>query len=169
MPTILDQGSWCPRPHDPAAYVNALIDELASPACILNALFEAYGNFITPDPISYYTGQPLYPPGTVQFWGNFLSHSGAFRLSTDDPETIARLTAAIRSHQQTERYQSQWFCRLRRDGYTFHGGAWSDPQGVVLSREEEYRLHRAADPSFSPPAPTHSARSTRPSRQQSLF
>ncbi len=167
MPTILDQGSWCTRPQDPAGYVAALIAELADPASILDATFEAYGNFITPDPISYRTRQPLYPSGTVLFWGNFLSHAGVFRLSTDDPDIIARLTAAIRNHQQTERYQGQWFCRLHHAGYHFLHGSWHDPQGNLLSHEQESRLHRPdALPLTTVTAPTFP---THPAAQLPLF
>jgi hypothetical protein len=45
----------------------------------------------------YLDGPPCYPdhPTAVTYTGNFLTHSFAFRLNTDDRELIAKIDAAI--------------------------------------------------------------------------
>ena len=61
----------------------------------LNYTFERYGNFITTH------------DGVTRFWGNFARVSHVFQLDTDEPEIIARLTAAIRANQATPAYAAQ--------------------------------------------------------------
>lgn len=45
----------------------------------------------------YLDGDPIYPgaPDAVTFAGNFIGYSFGFHLSTDEPEVIERLDAAI--------------------------------------------------------------------------
>lgn len=54
----------------------------------------------------YIPTTPLYPehPGAVLFCGNFLDYSFGFRVATDDPEVIAKLTAAIELNRASDRY-----------------------------------------------------------------
>jgi len=46
-------------------------------------------------------------PGTVRFFGNFLTVSHVFRIDTDDAEIIAKLTRAIRRNQRRDAYRAQ--------------------------------------------------------------
>lgn len=63
----------------------------------LSRNFEEYGNFAL-----------ALPDGKgTRFWGNFANISHAFQVDTDEPETIERLTAAIRANQQTTAYLDQ--------------------------------------------------------------
>ena len=64
----------------------------------LDRAFEAYGNFVVPDERD---------PSSILFWGNFLTYSHVFRVSTDDPALIDRLTVAIRANQQRPAYRRQ--------------------------------------------------------------
>lgn len=84
--------------------IEALFDRLASHP--LDRTFEAYGDFVTVDPVNG-RGEPMIGPGGAAFFGNFLTYSHVFRLETDDPELVARLTAAIRSNQQRADYLDQ--------------------------------------------------------------
>lgn len=45
----------------------------------------------------YLNGEPIYPdaPGAVHYMGNFEGYSFGWNLTTDEPELIARLDAAI--------------------------------------------------------------------------
>lgn len=51
---------------------------------------------------------PLYPehPDAVCFTGNFWRKSSVFQIYTDDPELVAKLTAAILANQASEAYQA---------------------------------------------------------------
>jgi hypothetical protein len=71
----------------------------------LDPIFEGYGNFIEANPTNC-NGLPLYPdnPGVVSFFGNFYNLAHVFSIYTDETETIATLTAAIRRNQQKPEY-----------------------------------------------------------------
>ena len=51
--------------------------------------------------------RPLHPdhPGALSFFGNFYGVSHVFNITTDQPEIIEQLTAAIRANQATPAYQ----------------------------------------------------------------
>lgn len=84
--------------------------------------FENYGNFITQDPCvgvsnpdyrkvegadEWIDGPRIFDvDGVVYFSGNFLCLSCAFSIYTNDIETIAKLTDAIRTNQQRDDYLS---------------------------------------------------------------
>jgi hypothetical protein len=80
----------------------------------LDPTFEEYGNFCCGEPRAavhlgkgeYADKGPIYPdaPGMQRFWGNFYELSHVFRIDTDEPELIERLTVAIRTNQATEAY-----------------------------------------------------------------
>ena len=85
----------------------------------LDPRFEDYGNFIFINPQAavdagygpdgktiYRETGPCYPdmPDAVEFWGNFLTYSHVFRIATDDPELISKLTKAIRANQSRPDY-----------------------------------------------------------------
>lgn len=72
----------------------------------LDPRFENYGNFITLDPVAWDTLKPLYPAGTVNFFGNFRGVSHVFSIVTDEPEIIDALTTAIRTNQATAEYRA---------------------------------------------------------------
>lgn len=63
----------------------------------LDRTFEAYGNFV----------QSAYSTRVVRFWGNFRTVSHVFSIDTDEPELIAKLTAAIRQNQNRADYLAQ--------------------------------------------------------------
>ena len=84
--TIISNGSkWAGDPPDPIA---TLLDVLARET--LDPRFEKYGNFET-------------EPG--RFFGNFLTVSHVFNISTTDKALARRLRSAIRRNQATEAYQ----------------------------------------------------------------
>lgn len=86
----------------------------------LSPVFEEFGNFVVParratcswDAAAmcdvYEDAGPIHPeaPDAVRFSGNFDNYSGAFSVDTDEPEVIAKLTAAIRANQASEAYQA---------------------------------------------------------------
>jgi hypothetical protein len=55
------------------------------------------------------------PQGTVRFWGNFLHLSHVFSIDTDEPDLIARLTAAIQANMARPDYQEQPSPQQRRE------------------------------------------------------
>jgi hypothetical protein len=63
------------------------------------------GFLIRLNPLHHATDEPLYPAGTVAFGGNFYDLTFSFNLATNDPATIARLTAAIHANLATPAYQ----------------------------------------------------------------
>jgi len=68
----------------------------------LDSVFEDYGNFAH------------MVAGRAYFFGNFADLSGVFRLDTNDPALIKRLTKAIRANQATPRYAEEKRARLAR-------------------------------------------------------
>lgn len=101
-PTILIVSNGSRWAGEEPADLNTLLDCLAcSP---LDPRFEDYGNFIDECPISCKTEQPLLPVGWQSFGGNFYEYSHCFQLTTNDPQAIAELTAAIRKNQATKGY-----------------------------------------------------------------
>lgn len=95
MTTIIhSNGSkWAGQLPDSLPDLFAVLDQHA-----LCRTFEAHGNFVIRDETA---------PETVHFFGNFANFSHVFRIQSDDPETIAALTAAIRANQQRADYLSQ--------------------------------------------------------------
>lgn len=87
--------------------ISALFDRLTSDP--LDRAFEAFGNFVLEEPENE-AGEPIAPPGTVRFWGNFATYSHVFSIDTDEPELIERLTTAIRANQEREDYLDQPPC-----------------------------------------------------------
>lgn len=73
--------------------IEQLLDVLNNYA--LDRRFEEGGNFIMDR-----------EPG-VRFWGNFLKLSHVFSIDTDEPQTIERLTKAIRENQKRPDYLAQ--------------------------------------------------------------
>lgn len=89
----------------------------------LDPSFEDYGDFVMPARSAVHvrgydedgtfvdryddTG-PLHSeaPEAVRFWGNFFTVSAVFEIDTDEPELIARLTAAIRANQERPDYKA---------------------------------------------------------------
>lgn len=98
--------------------IDQLLAVLASEP--LDPSFEEYGNFVTKNLRGcVYLGRGryrdtdlIYPeaPNTQRFWGNFANLSHVFCIDTDEPETIAALTTAIRANQKREDYQ-----RIKRE------------------------------------------------------
>jgi hypothetical protein len=78
--------------------IEKLFERLATTP--LNPTFESYGDFAhEADPV-----QGL--PGAMFFFGNFWGLSAVFRILSDDPALIARLTAAIRANKATPAYRA---------------------------------------------------------------
>lgn len=99
--------------------IDTLFERLASNT--LDPDFERFGNFVskahgsveagydhsvTPPRLLYRDTGPIYPdhPNALSFFGNFFDYSHVFNITTDDPELIERLTAAIRANQATPAY-----------------------------------------------------------------
>ncbi|QSF43506.1 hypothetical protein [Paenibacillus tianjinensis] len=72
----------------------------------LDPTFEEYGNFATDFNPKMWTDENKKYKGMTCFFGNFHSLSNVFRIYTNDPEVIDRLTQAIRSNQLTEAYRA---------------------------------------------------------------
>jgi len=103
MINIQSNGSkWAGQAPDS---IEKLLEVLAE--YTLDPSFENYGNFITPDPVAWDTLKPLYPAGTVSFFGNFRGISHVFNIDTDEPKIIDALTRAIRANQATADYQAR--------------------------------------------------------------
>lgn len=72
----------------------------------LDPVFEFYGNFVNPSPEWLSQEVAAKYAGCTSISGNFLYLSHAFRLVTDDPGLIARLSAAIDQNKATPEYQA---------------------------------------------------------------
>lgn len=75
--------------------IEALFARLASHT--LDPIWEEYGNFSEKD-------DPAIDPGFTRFFGNFYDYSHVFQIDSNDPDVVARLTAAIRANQATPAY-----------------------------------------------------------------
>ena len=72
----------------------------------LDPVFELYGNFVNPSPEWLSEDVSAKYAGCTSISGNFLYLSHAFRLVTDDPGLISRLSAAIARNKATPEYQA---------------------------------------------------------------
>lgn len=72
----------------------------------LDPVFELYGNFINPAPVWMSEVVAERYAGCTSIFGNFLTLSHAFRLVTDDPVLISRLSAAVERNKATKEYQA---------------------------------------------------------------
>lgn len=72
----------------------------------LDPVFELYGNFINPSPEWLSEEVAAKYAGCTSIFGNFLTLSHAFRLVTDDPGLISRLSAAVEQNKATPEYQA---------------------------------------------------------------
>lgn len=72
----------------------------------LDPVFELYGNFINPAPEWLSEEVAAKYAGCTSISGNFLTLSHAFRLVTDDPGLISRLSAAVMQNKATPEYQA---------------------------------------------------------------
>lgn len=72
----------------------------------LDPVFELYGNFVNPSPEWLSEDVSAKYAGCTSIFGNFLYLSHAFRLVTDDPGLISRLSAAIARNKATPEYQA---------------------------------------------------------------
>ena len=70
----------------------------------LDPVFEFYGNFINPAPEWLSPEVSAKYAGCTSISGNFIYLSHAFRLVTDDPGLISRLSAAIARNRSTPEY-----------------------------------------------------------------
>lgn len=72
----------------------------------LDPVFELYGNFVNPSPEWLSDEAATKYAGCTTIFGNFLTFSHAFRLVTDDPGLISRLSAAIAQNKATAEYRA---------------------------------------------------------------
>lgn len=70
----------------------------------LDPVFEPYGNFIDPTPGWLCEPEATKYAGCTNIFGNFLTHSHAFRLVTDDAELISRIAAAVEKNKARPEY-----------------------------------------------------------------
>jgi hypothetical protein len=100
MPTTIhSNGSkWAGQEPDTVEQLLGVLDRE-----VLDRRF--HGMFITREPKLVNGGR--LTPGTVRFFGNFLTVSHVFRIDTDDADIIAKLTRAIRRNQRQEAYRAQ--------------------------------------------------------------
>ena len=87
MIKIISNGSkfYGQKPDD----INRLLEVLKTYA--LDLIFVRYGDFIETPTVQF--------DDVVRFHGNFSGLSHVFNISTDEPELIGTLTAAIRENQ----------------------------------------------------------------------
>lgn len=83
-----------------------LFDRLANHPLDRTFEYDAFGSFITTDPVNL-RGEPMGSPGAVSFFGNFFTYSHVFNVLTDDAVLIERLTTAVRANQLREDYLDQ--------------------------------------------------------------
>lgn len=121
--------------------IEALLERLATHP--LDRTFEAFGNFVQLDPVNG-RGEPMTGPGGAAFFGNFLTYSHVFRLDTDDPDLIARLTAAIHANQQRPDYLDQ-SPPFQRDKLEIRRKRFSETQGEVELVYDGRRLEQYGD------------------------
>lgn len=72
----------------------------------LDPIFELYGNFVNPSPKWLSDEAAAKYAGCTIIFGNFLTFSHAFRLVTDEPGLISRLSAAIVQNKETAEYRA---------------------------------------------------------------
>lgn len=84
--------------------IDTLIEKLNTYS--LDPTFENYGNFVTQFNPKRWTDDNEKYRGLTCFFGNFHTYSSVFRVYTNDPIVIDRLTQAIRSNQLTEAYEA---------------------------------------------------------------
>lgn len=72
----------------------------------LDPVFEYCGNFVNPNPEWIYPEAAKKYNGCTLIFGNFLTFSHAFRIVTDDPDLIQRLTDAINRNKATPEYKA---------------------------------------------------------------
>lgn len=72
----------------------------------LDPVFEDCGNFVNPNPEWLYPEAAKKYEGCTSIFGNFLTFSHAFRLVTNDPGLIQRITEAINRNKATPEYQT---------------------------------------------------------------
>lgn len=97
---------------------------------VLDPRFEQFGNFIV-------TEDSALEEGQTQFFGNFVTYSHVFDIRSDDPDVVARLTAAIRANQQTPAYLAALEDEQERRGY------WSARDAAEAAEREARRQERA--------------------------
>ena len=72
----------------------------------LDPSFEHYGDFVNSSPHWIHPEDASKYAGCTMIFGNFLTFSHAFRLVTNAPELIARLSDAINKNKATPEYQA---------------------------------------------------------------
>ena len=72
----------------------------------LDPVFERYGDFVNPNPQWLYEKDAEKYRGCAYIFGNFLTFSHAFRVVTDNPDLIQRLTDAINRNKATPEYKA---------------------------------------------------------------
>jgi len=74
---------------------------------VLDPKFEDFGNFvyvITPELLYRKTGEDDHLIGLTRFFGNFLTYSHVFCFTTDEPDIIESVTAAIQANKMKPEY-----------------------------------------------------------------
>lgn len=103
MTTHIEKNHWIAS-DDPPQAIEQLLRLLETEP--LDPKFEDYGDFATINPLTTF-GEPLYPRGTVVFWGNFANISRVFEIASDDSEVCDRLFAAIKANKASAAYQAE--------------------------------------------------------------
>lgn len=74
----------------------------------LDPIFELYGDFVNPAPEWLDPKAAAKYAGCASIFGNFLTHSHAFRLVTDDAGLISRISAAVKRNKARPEYQAAY-------------------------------------------------------------
>lgn len=82
--------------------------------------------------------------GMVRFFGNFLELSHVFSIDTDEPATIAKLTAAIDANMERPDYRSQATFRQREVTKAAHFKAEQDKRQAERVRQAKSVLGMAS-------------------------
>jgi hypothetical protein len=71
----------------------------------LDPTFEKYGNFINNNPIWVKPKAKEKYKGCTQIFGNFITISHVFNITTDEPDVIEAITAAVNRNKETTEYK----------------------------------------------------------------
>lgn len=110
MLEILSNGNQFKNPATPwitefvPQPIEKLIDLLTTNT--LDPMFEQYGNFVCDfTPYGGWNEETEKYRGCSSYFGNFIDYSHAFRIITNDAETIEKLNGLISINQDTEAYK----------------------------------------------------------------
>lgn len=122
--------------------IDTLLEMLA--AYPLDRSFERFGNFITPEARDMRGEWLDGVEGATAFFGNFFTYSHVFRITTNDPAVIERLSSAIAANRARADYQAQPPA-FDPELLTIERKRFSTTQGEVLLTYDGKRIEQYGD------------------------